>query len=183
MVIRTHIDYFQTHFVAQLMAQSWQPPAIRIEGKSKRLRDFVSWMNQVPVISEKARITLEPLLGKNCEILPLTELRGKPYYGVNVLTVLDCLDHACSDILYAPDDPMKILRISRYVFDLEKVPRHIPIFKIPDDNFGSVFVQQPFVDLVIENGLCGASFEDPSVEPFAKIIRGESLNVVPELPQ
>ena len=37
LVIRTEIDYFQTHFVGKPMSE-WKAPSIRIQGKSKRLR-------------------------------------------------------------------------------------------------------------------------------------------------
>lgn len=180
--IRTSIDYFRSHFVAEPMLSDWCPPPIRIEGKSKRLRDFVSWMNSAPVVSEKGRQALEPLLSGHCELLPLIELRGKPYYALNVLTKVDCLDHANSQILYANDDPMHILRIKSYGFNEDQVPPDIPIFKIPDD-VGSVFVTRTFVDAVIASELRGASFEDPRSDPFGKIARGEPLNVVPGLSQ
>ena len=179
--IRTAIDYFQKNFVAVPMADAWEPPEIRIEGKSKRLRDFVSWMNSAPVLSKKAVEALEPLISEHCEILPLIELRGKPYYALNVLTTVDCLDKTASDILYATDDPSHILRIKSYKFVEGKLPLNIPIFKIPDD-VGCVFVTRSFIDAVIANGLRGSSFEDPAIDPFSKLARGEPLNIVPGLP-
>ena len=181
--IRSPIDYFQDNFIARRMGENWpQPDYIRIEGKSKRLRDFVCWMSSAPVLSKKAVAALEPLIGQHCEILPLIELRGKPYYALNVLTTVDCLDNAASDILYATDDPSHILAINSYKFIEDKLPLNIPIFKIPDD-VGCVFVTRTFIDTVIQHGLRGASFEDPAVEPFGKIAKGQSLNVVDGLPQ
>lgn len=180
--IRTAIDYFQKNFIAVPMADAWEPPAIRIEGKSKRLRDFVSWMNSAPVLSKKAVEVLEPLIGQHCEILPLIELRGKPFYALNVLTTIDCLDKAASDIFYASDDPSHILRIRSYKFNENKLPLNIPIFKIPDD-VGCVFVTRSFIDVVIENGLRGSSFEDPAIDPFIKFAKGEPLNVISGLPE
>ena len=76
LVIRTEIDYFQTHFVSEPMS-NWKPPSIRIQGKSKRLRDFVSWMNSAPVLSQKAKDYLEPLIGAHCQFFPVIELRKK----------------------------------------------------------------------------------------------------------
>jgi hypothetical protein len=181
--IRTAIDYFNNAFVSKPLVNGWRPPMIRVQGKSKRIRDFVSWMNSAPVVSEKAKNALEPLIGKHCEFLPLIELRGAPFYAINVLTTLDCLDRAASRILYAKDDPMHIIQISTYIFRADVIPINVPIFKIPDDNFGAVFVQKAFVDTVIANGLRGASFHDPALNPFVKIARGESLNVVSGLPQ
>lgn len=182
LVIRTAIDYFKSHFVGQPMYKKWSPPEVRVQGRTKRARDFVSWMSSAPVISEKAHQVLGSLIADHCEVLPLIELRGTSYYAINVLRTIDCLNHADSDILYADDDPLHIIRISSYVLDMDKVIKDVPIFKIPDD-FGAVFVQRHFVDAVIKHGLRGASFEDPSAEPFGKIIRGETLNVVPGLPE
>src|SRR2546425_5985240 len=90
--LRTGIDYFQTHFVGESMQEGWTSPGIRISGRSKRLRDFLSWMSSAPVISEKAKDALEDLIRPYAEILPLIELRGKLYYAVNVLKTVDCLD-------------------------------------------------------------------------------------------
>src|SRR5205823_590303 len=98
LVIRTAIDYFQRHFIAQRMANGWKPPPIVIRGTSLPIRDFVSWMMSAPVISEKACRALAPLIREHCEILPLTKLRNKTYYAVNVLTTIDCLDVESSDI-------------------------------------------------------------------------------------
>lgn len=181
-VIRTSIDYFDKNFIAKKMLDGWISPAIRIHGKSKRLRDFISWMMPAPVISEKARQVLEPLIIEYCEILPLIELRGIQYYAINVLTLVDCLDHKGSNIIYANDDPLHILRISRYLFKENTSLLSIPIFKIPEDS-ACVFVTNKFVNAVIENELRGASFIDPSVDPFIKLGRGESLNVISNLPQ
>jgi hypothetical protein len=180
--IRTALDYFQKHFIAVSMTDAWEPPDIRIQGKSKRLRDFVCWMMSVPVLSKKAVEVLEPLIGQHCEILPLIELRGKPFYALNVLTTVDCLDKAGSDILYSPNDPVRILSIGPYKFDEKKIPDDIPIFKLPEYT-ATVFVTRAFIDAVIDNGLCGASFHDPAANPFGKLARGEPLNVIPGLPE
>ena len=63
-----------------------------------------------------------------------------------------------------------------------RIPRNVPVFKIPEDD-GTVFVTKSFVDAVITNGLRGAVFHDPSVNALMKIVLGESLNVVPGVPQ
>ena len=38
---------------------------------------------------------------------------------------------------------------------------------------------QPFVDRVIQCKLTGAKFADPSINPWASVVKGESCNVVP----
>lgn len=179
--LRTDLDYFQSHFIGKPMAANWKPPAVRILGKSKRLRDFVAWMLKAPVISEKAKNALQPLIAPHAEILPLIELRGKMFFAVNVTTLVACLDKEKSDILYAPDEPGRILNISRYFFNESRV-KPVPIFKLLEFPI-DVFVTRPFVDAVISNGLRGAAFGDPSVSPFDAILAGRSHNVVPGVPE
>ena len=55
LVLETDIEYFQDHFLAKPLADQWKPPPMRIQNKSRPVRDFVSWMMSAPVISERAR--------------------------------------------------------------------------------------------------------------------------------
>jgi len=178
--LRTELDYFQTHFVGISMKGDWVPPLLRISGKSKRLRDFISWMTSAPVVSDKAKKTLEELIAPYTEILPLIELRGKQFYAVNVLKLVNCLDRKRSDIFFSPNDG-RIVRVRKSFFLEDRVP-DIPIFKVPEDA-GQVFVTRSFVDAVIANGLRGAAFADPGVSPIAAIFQRRSHNVVPGVPE
>ena len=170
-LIPSDLDYFQTHFIGQPMAERWNPPSLTIDGKALRLRDFVSWMIQAPVISDVARSALEPLVSKSVEFLPLIELRKKRYYAMNVLRLVDCLDRSESEILYSPDDPERILTINKFQFDRGRIIS-APIFKIPDDP-SCVFVMQAFIDAVIDSRLTGAKFADPTVNPWAPVLNGQ----------
>src|SRR6266516_7649114 len=131
LTLRTEIDYFQTHFVSKSMIRDWQQPLLRISGHSQRLRDFVSWMSSAPVISANAKKGLEDLISPYVEILALLELRGKLYYAINVLKLVDCLDRERSDILYSPVDG-GILQVRRSIFRTDRL-LDVPIFKLPDD--------------------------------------------------
>jgi len=177
LVLRTEIDYFQTHFVGEKMSRHWTPPPIRIQGKSKRLRDFVSWMLSAPVVSQRAKEVLEPLIAPDVEILPLIQLRRKEYYAINVLRLVDCLDRKRSNIAYSPTDPSRIIYLSETFFLNDRL-EDVPLFKIPE-TVGEVYVTRPFVDLVIKNELAGAAFADPSKNPFEAILGKVSSNVVP----
>ncbi len=181
LVLRTEIDYFQTHFIGEKMVYNWVVPPVRIQGKSKRLRDFVSWMLSAPVISQRAKEALEPIIAPYVEMLPLVQLRGKQYYAVNVLRLVDCLDRKRSDIVYSPTDPGRIIDIFETFFITDYL-EDVPIFKIPETR-GEVYVTRPFVDVVIKNELAGAAFADPSKNPFGTILGRESCNVVPGVPE
>lgn len=167
MVLRTEIDYFQSYFIGERMAGNWTPPPLRIQGQRKRLRDFVSWMLSAPVISQHAKEILEPLIAPYVEILPLIILRGKQYYAVNVLRLVDCLDRAKSTIDYSPTNPSRIINIFETDF-IEKQKGNVPIFKLPETK-GEVYVTNSFVELAVKNRLEGADFADPSANPFSKL--------------
>jgi hypothetical protein len=159
------------------MVGIWAPPPVKVDGKSLRLRDFVSWMLQAPVVSLKAKECLEPLISPFVEFLPLVELRGIAYFAMNVIQLVDCLNYGDSEILYSKSDPDRILRIKEYRFRSDRV-RTVPVFKVPEVP-SDVFVMQPFVDLIIRTRLTGAKFADPGVNPFRGIVKGESCNIIP----
>lgn len=178
--LQSDLEYFQDRFVGRPM-QVFQAPEIRVLGKTKRLRDFVSWMLTAPVISEKAKIALNSLIHPYAQIFPLIDLRGKQYYTINVTALSDCLDVLRSEVLWSVDDPTRIRHIKRHFFTEEKIPIY-PIFKLTLHPT-LVFVTRPFVDCVIENGLRGAAFADPSKNSLDAIMEGRSLNVVEGVPE
>ena len=178
LVLRTELDYFQDHFDGRPMGDAWTPPAIRVDGKRKKVRDFVSWMTAAPVLSQKAVDCLRDLLQPHCEIMPLMVIRRKQFFAINVLTSTDCVDTVKSNILYADDDPGKVLSVKEVVFR-DDVKLNVPIFKWTGYT-GQVYVTRPFVDRVIAYDLRGAAFLDPSVSPFRFILQGRSVNCVEE---
>ena len=111
---------------------------------------------------------------------PAYELWRNLYYAVNVLTTVNCLDEEKSDILYATNDPSRILSISRYHVRDDVIPSGVSIFKIPQHP-GVVFGTRTFVDCVRANQLRGDMLFDPTVGRFEGLIRPE-LNLVPDLP-
>jgi len=169
-------EYFWDHFIGSSMKETWQPPQMVIEGKRRRIRDFVSWSAQAPVISEKTKRALEPLIRNDAEILPLGLLKGMPYYSINVTTLVNCLDYERSDVVFSADGSERIMSINRAFFRDNCIPP-VPIFKL--SNYpGDVYVTHPFVDAVLANNLKGAEFADPRVSPFAAILHGHTENVV-----
>ena len=56
------LDYFQTHFVGEKLPNTWSFPNIEIDKKSYPVRDFVGWMLSAPIVSEKAKDILYPLI-------------------------------------------------------------------------------------------------------------------------
>jgi hypothetical protein len=121
-------------------------------------------MLSAPVITSRARLALEPIIGPHVEILPLLKVHGTELWAVNVITLLDCLDESGSEVLYSPDDPRRVVNVLAFRFKDDCVPDY-PVFKLvsyPND----VFVTRTFVDQVHACGLRGAAFADPAVNPF-----------------
>lgn len=164
-VIRTNLEYFRNNFIGLPMHNHWVPPTLRIVGKSKRNRDFISWMLTAPVISERGKEALQLIIAPYVEFLPLIKLKNVQYFALNVTCLIECLDKARSDILYAPNN--EIQSIDKYYFIEDKIEQ-VPIFKVkewPND----VFVTEPFIDQVHKFNLQGAEFVDPSKDPFDSI--------------
>jgi hypothetical protein len=165
------------------MKTGWQQPSVDIISRNRKNRDFLSWDFSAPVVSDRARNVLEPLIGAECEFLPLTTIRGELYHALNVINVVDCLDHAVSDIAFFSSNPSKIMSIESFIFHEDRIPDTTIIFKIPESLCDTPFVSKTFVDAVIDHKLTGAAFGDPAANIVHKIVRGEPLNVVPGILQ
>jgi hypothetical protein len=71
------LSYFNSHFIGKPMALDWFAPPVVIDGKSKKLPDFMSWMTSAPVVSEKAKIALSPCLDGFAQFLPFHDIKEK----------------------------------------------------------------------------------------------------------
>ena len=161
---------FRKYFIGKRLPKNWKPPPVEILGKSYKPKDFVGWMLSAPVVSERAKDLLLPLVSDFAEFRFLLEFKRKRFFCMNVHFVADCLDSTASDILFSPHDSKRILNISTYSFRPEAIP-DAPIFK-EDHDPSDVFVRQPFIDCVRNNQLIGAALLDPIVNPFCFILRG-----------
>jgi hypothetical protein len=121
---------------------------------------------QAPLVSEKFRDALSPLVNGCAEFLPLMKLRKENFYVLNVVKLVDCLDLQRSDILYASDEPGKILHIRKYVFDQGRL-EEAPLFKVPED-VGNIFVSGRLLRLACEYKLSGIGVDDPHDIRLAK---------------
>ena len=176
------LDYFQTHFVGKTMPEDWPPPPIELSGKSKKIPDFMSWMTSAPVISEKAKLALEPILNGYAQFLPFLDIKGKKFYAMNVTHVeTHLLDIEKSVILYSTAEPKVALMLKQAYF-VEPLPSNLPpIFKITistDDVLGEIFVTKKFAEIMIERKLTGLALADPQQNGLKLLMDGKSQNVV-----
>jgi len=145
LVDETKFGYFWNHFVGKPMARGWHPPKFSIVYPYRPVRDFVSWSD--PIVSERAKNCLEPVIGPFVEFLPFASIKGKSFYAVNVLEVIDCLNRRASEPC-----------VGKFVFN-EKKLRPVPIFKVP--KVTHIFVSDVFAQIVVDHKLTGAGFDDP----------------------
>ena len=176
LILRSDLDSLAELFVGKPLGERWRPPKVEVLGKTRPLRDFVSWTLQAPVVSERAMTLFTSLVHDSCEFLPLLVLRGKQYFAVNVLEIVDCLDETVSDLWRSPTDPNHIIGAGSFVFDERKM-KEAPIFKIPQ-YLVTVFVTAPFVDAVKGSQLTGAVFSNPGQNKLGMLAAGKGLSEV-----
>ena len=176
-VLRTGLDYFQTHFVGKPMSATWRSPRIEVSNRSKPVQDFVSWMLSAPVVSTRGKECLEALLDNAVEFLPLIEVKTVQLYAINVTNVVECLDIRHSDLL-RDSTTGEIINVRRFHFDLERIPPHTTIFKVPEDT-GYVFVFQAFIDAVVKYKLTGTLLQSPASNPFSGLFPNSPDILIP----
>ncbi len=155
--------------------RDWRPPPVEVSGISKKPKDFVSFRLTIPCVSARAAEALAPLIEPYCEILEFAHYKKWTYYVFNVTEVVDCVDWEMSDYHRSKGSGV-ITNIWRCQFDPPKIPQS-PIFKVLPR--GEVYVQQSFVDIVLENILTNVMFTDPNVVQLPLALRGLDRNVVP----
>lgn len=173
-----HSDYWHKNFAAERMLEDSELPKLEVLGKSKKLGDFVGWMLQAPLVSVRAREALEPILGKDVQFVDFHDLRGKPYFGINVLRVESgYLDLEHSECVNREDGKVSVCY--RYAFK-NNLPQCLPpIFKTHPQS--SVFVTSTFAETIIENKLTGFCLQNPAENAISLMAKGMPLNAYPGL--
>jgi Immunity protein family (Imm11) len=179
LALEPELEYFQTHFVGQPLDATWEPPRVPIQGGSKPLRDFTCWMLGAPVLTERAKACLAPVIGPRAEFLPLIRIRRRQLFALNVLQLIDCLDRKAARLTMSPDEPSRIVNVMLFAFQQSKLPGDPVVFKVPEDT-GAVFVSQSFLDAVLRHRLSGAVFIEPTASLFAASISGRSGGFKPQ---
>lgn len=136
----------------------WQiKEVVRIEpGKRLELSDAPGLLPNLPVFSERAVRVLSRFLEDTSELLPLAN-NEKSFFAINIVKVLDCVDHEKSQYKLFRDGK-RIMRFIKYSFDKSKI-QGCHLFKIIDEPLGSPFVSDEFRELVIRSGLTGFVFK------------------------
>lgn len=174
------LSYFNANFNGAHISLPWEPPPVEIDGKSKKLPDFVSWMKCVPVVSDRAKLVLEQVAKDQIQFLPFHDIKGKKYYALNVVNIEHhVLDKAKSSIFFASTGAA--ISLDKAVF-INPLPSNLPpIFKVEADGeiFGDIFVSRIFADIAIQHQFTGIALADPKLDPLDELLSNRPANVVP----
>jgi hypothetical protein len=169
--IPSDLRFFERRFQCQPLTDEWDVPPAAVDGKSKPLADFVSWMSMAPVVSERAAELIADLVGEDVELLRFHKLKAKPYFVMNVLRCEDYLDKQKSDFTEPSES---------FVFRSDIPTTLPPIFKCPG-RWDEVFVTRDFAEMMVANKLRGAALADPAEPTFPLILAKASVNRYPGL--
>jgi hypothetical protein len=156
-VVLRHSDDWSIieRFIGDPLADTWRPIPVDIWPARKR-GNFPSLIGYVPCFDRLALAALEDLLSDRIEALPLSN-PTEELFAINVLDLLDCLDHRGSSVDRFPDDN-SIADITHFAFLPGSTDGH-HIFKLRELPRGPVIVSEEFRNAVRKKRLVGLLFE------------------------
>lgn len=171
-------EFLKTTFVGKPLPEDWVPPrhSVELPRKYRRtpsnralalrsLRDFIFGYPQAPFVSERAYGLLKDFLGQHAEFRLIGSVLDVPYYVMNVLALIDCLDFERSDVHRWDKDPSVVCGIHKWVFRADVLRRFagVPLFKLPQYPY-VILANMVFVEFVRKHRLTGVGFVDPNAE-------------------
>ena len=141
--------------------QSWVPVNVRLIDPRLRASDFPSLAGapSVPVFSRRAADALEDLLAPSGELL-LLDCDDGDYLAYNVTAISDALDWTASNPLYYSDGGVSWIHSP--VFERKRLSSDA-MFRIRNAGFVGVFVTEPFMSCIKDNGLVGCKLVQAGV--------------------
>lgn len=158
-ILPTEDEDFERFFALDgTPVRDWSPPRMEFldvdgNGEPRCYSDFPWLGSHAPIVRERARDRLTPLLLRYGEFLPLD--CDEPVWLFNVTHVIDALDEEASAIVRFDDGD--ILDIERFVFRSEAIGEAL-VFKLPM-RASCTFVTAPLVSRIGSLGLEGVRFE------------------------
>jgi hypothetical protein len=131
----------------------WAPPQYRLVGGSTWPDWMASW---VPLWSERAVETLQPLVRDTCQFIRWVSESGQAYSLVNVLAIIPRAQWRCAD---STEYGGKFASANIITLDTKIVPH---IFRL-EDYSGKTFVSDHLAKLSVASGLKGAAFIHPII--------------------
>lgn len=145
---------FDKLFRGERVSHLWNPIPVRHE-KAEKEGDFPSLPGGMPpVFTRHALDVLYPFVKDDIEALPLECEEGE-LYAINVLSILDCLDHLRSDIETLPEGyPVRVRRLVLQEGCLGE--RHI--FRLREFSGTRYYITDKLKTIIEQNGLEGLQF-------------------------
>ena len=170
------VGYFGKYFNGKILPKEWIPPEFEIRRFSSKLPDIIAWKEPLPLLSERAVALFRTIAPDCAEYREFTLIRKRPYFVLNVLAVEDILDVGGSKTSRTSDG--RIRSIQEYAFSTAEVPSQV--FKLPGFLDGPVFVTRQVAQAVVDAGLIGFQFRDPSINETALLFAGREANAFPD---
>lgn len=173
--------YFEPLFRFSRLPADWEAPKVVYGGRGKPALDLIKWQWGLWLMSERAVEGLRALIESSVQIVFFKEIKKVPYYLINPLIQLDCVDVQRSDVreIGDPEDVYRYRSYSKRVLLIpDAIPKDVHFFHTKVD-MGPV-VSKAFVGAVIEKKLTGMGFRDLSVS-WSSFARKDYLDPVPEV--
>jgi Immunity protein family (Imm11) len=173
---------YRKTLIAGLLPPDWQPPKFSIHRRSSKLADAILWQTHSPLISERAVQLLKQAAPDCAEYRFFAEIKGKPYFMMNVLATqpLSILDEERTTFARGADG--NIGQIYRYVIKRDKYQELPPLFRIAFMNYPdhTILVTEAIPGMVVAERLTGFEFRNPNNPTEMKdLYLGKDLNVYP----
>jgi hypothetical protein len=92
-------------------------------------------------ISSRAREAMVTLGVPGMHFLEF-RVNGEPYYQFYTERIVDCLDRQRSEIMFFPDEPDRVMRVTKYAFVMGRL-QDSDVFTLPELIDGMFFWSQP----------------------------------------
>ena len=109
----------------------------------------------MPVFSQRAWDVLSAWIECRWEALPIVHPSGKPFYLIHVMEIIDCVDHARSELGFYHDG--SVARVNRYCLK-PKLLAGKHVFRTPVESVDQLFVDDVFRQVVESHKLKGLKF-------------------------
>ena len=144
-------DYWQHNFAGAQLPETWTPPTHEVHGTSCALADAIAWKEWCPLLSARAVEVLESTAPGCAEYRYFTDIKGAPYFVLNVLA-------------------------NGFVESGVSAP---PLFRRGALQLEGILCTEVVPAAVVSERLTGFCFRDPARSETRSLFHGKETNVYP----
>lgn len=114
---------------------------LQIESPGLKLPSLLGNTAGYLIVSTPMKTILEAFDLGRVELLPFAlydhrkRLFSKDYWIVNPVGTVDCVSRDASEIEYLPEDPERIVTVTRFVLDSKRLQAAPDLFRVPEDPY------------------------------------------------